>query len=344
MDTLTHALSGALAARGTSALQAPPARQWAALSAAAFPDIDYALYWLAPEHFLNWHRGLTHSLILAPVWAALLAALWARLRPQPRGWRAYFGACLLGLAVHLVGDVVTIYGTKLLAPLSDRPFALELVFDVDPWLGLIVILGLTASFRVRPKWAALVTLLVAAAYLSLQWQLREQVTDIGERELARRDDLGGTVRALPQPFGPPTWSLLLGHGDLYDQSFVAPLGALPTTLDWQVWPLKLLPEYRPAGALRWRTWTRAERAARAAVGAAWQAPAMASFRRFAKVPALYGVEHSASRECVWFTDLRHALPTQPPPFRQGVCRDGGQAQWRLYRMGYFSDEAPEALD
>ena len=344
MDTLTHALSGALAARATAAPEAPPARLWAGLSAAAFPDMDYALFWLAPEHFLNWHRGPTHSLILAPLWAALLAWIWARLAPQTRGWRVYYGACLLGLVVHLAGDVITLFGTKLLLPVSDQPFALELVFDMDPWLALIVFLGLAGSFRIRPARAALLTLLAATVYLAWQWQLRERVIAIGEREIALRDGQDVTVRALPQPFGPPTWTLLLSEEHRYRQSFVAPLGAVPLDLSWDLWPFELLPEYRGADDLHWQEWPRIEGTAATAVADAWRAPALGSFRHFASVPAVYRVDHSGATECVWFTDLRHALPLQPPPFRQGVCRDGHNARWRLYRLGYFNDDAPEALD
>jgi hypothetical protein len=69
MDTLTHALLGALVVR--AGLPSTPRNHTvtnstatlAAGLAAAFPDIDYLSFWIDPLTFLSdWHRGPTHSL------------------------------------------------------------------------------------------------------------------------------------------------------------------------------------------------------------------------------------------------------------------------------------------
>src|SRR3970282_2929773 len=49
------------------------ARLMAGAAAAAFPDIDFALRAIDTLTYLNLHQGVTHSLILLPVWALGLA-------------------------------------------------------------------------------------------------------------------------------------------------------------------------------------------------------------------------------------------------------------------------------
>ena len=80
MDTVTHVLLGTACA---VAVSKKPAwsdeslrpRLLVAGIAAAFPDVDYLSFWIHPLLFLaDWHRTFTHSLVLLPVWAAVIWA------------------------------------------------------------------------------------------------------------------------------------------------------------------------------------------------------------------------------------------------------------------------------
>src|SRR6185436_10832804 len=107
LDTLTHALSGALLARA-SAARAVSARELRERTlvgtlAAAFPDIDYLASFVSPLTYLVNHRGVTHSLLLLPVWAWLLAWLGGLAFRNPRGWRAYFAIAAIGVGAHITG-------------------------------------------------------------------------------------------------------------------------------------------------------------------------------------------------------------------------------------------------
>ena len=79
MDTLTHALSGALMARATAPRPGTPdtlplsRRIGLGFFAAAFPDLDVVTSWMSPLSYLYYHRGVTHSLVLLPRWSLLLA-------------------------------------------------------------------------------------------------------------------------------------------------------------------------------------------------------------------------------------------------------------------------------
>ncbi len=114
MDTLTHALSGALVGRvlagrrasaggatATAPSARPPVPVWqmvaAGTVAAIFPDLDFVLGWISELTYLRGHRGVTHSLLLLPLWglliAWLLARFWQRGGRVAAGWRSFYPVC-----------------------------------------------------------------------------------------------------------------------------------------------------------------------------------------------------------------------------------------------------------
>src|SRR5688572_10152676 len=121
MDTFTHALSGALLARATAPAeeddQVLPLRRRLLIGflAAAAPDLDFVFGYLGPIEYLYHHRGITHSLILLPLWAFLLAKLAALGWRRDRSWKAYFGIIAMGIGLHIAGDWITSFGTIVFA-------------------------------------------------------------------------------------------------------------------------------------------------------------------------------------------------------------------------------------
>lgn len=349
MDTLTHALSGALLARAAcrpdrgSSLQG---RTLAGFLAAAFPDSDYALFWIDAANFLNGHRALTHSLVLLPVWAWLLAASLAWLRGR-HSWKVYYGACVIGLAIHIAGDVITVYGTKLFFPLSDAAWAWGVSFDINPYIGVIVAAGLAASWVKPPLMAAAGTALALGCFLLFQVLLREQAMALGRDHAIRLGLPKATVHAVPQPLSPFHWNLLLVQDDRYwlahldflarNQRLEPPAGA------WL--PLRMRAGYQPAAALQWQPYFRfgEDAADQALAQRVWRQESLAAFRRFAVLPALYRLDRRDDEVCVWFTDLRHIFPHVVPSFRYGLCSPAGAERWRPYRLRYFSVDARQAL-
>lgn len=344
MDTLTHALSGALLARGTThpGQRLPAQRRILAFAVgAAFPDVDYLLFLLDPLEFLNLHRGPTHSLLLLPLWSWLLAVCLARMLGG--GWRDFFWPCALGILAHIAGDVITIYGTKLLFPLSDQAFALGWSFDVNPYLAFLTVAGFVATLAWRPAPTAAATLAAIAAFLVALSMLREQALAVA-RDYARAAGLEpATVHAVPQPLSPAHWSLIVPDDRGYRVAYLDLLARQPAHIPPDASPLRRMAAgYRPTDALQWVEHMRFGEEPSLA-REAWDGPQLASFRRFATLPALYRIDRDDGVLCVWFTDLRHALPGLPPSFRHGVCRAGPEADWRAYRLRYFSENERQAL-
>ena len=125
----------------------------ALISRANLPDIDSFFAPLCGEEPIDAHRGFTHGLgglVTMPFLAAAIILLWQRLRPSKEGPVKLGGlllACFLGTLSHPLLDFATSYGTRLLEPFSHRWFYGDTLFIMDPWIWLMLIIGLEMSWR-----------------------------------------------------------------------------------------------------------------------------------------------------------------------------------------------------
>ncbi len=162
MDTFTHAFAGALLGKGlfttnkseTPAEFSPQSRVaiFAVTIASAFPDIDiiYDIFSRDDMAVMKYHRGITHSFILLPLWALLLAWL-VRAGARRFGiaapsfaWMAL--ATAVGLASHLLLDLVTSFGTMIWSPISNARPAWDLVFILDFTLTALFLVPQAAAW------------------------------------------------------------------------------------------------------------------------------------------------------------------------------------------------------
>ncbi len=346
MDTLTHALSGALAARASApaslAPRALPRRVAAGFFAAAAPDLDFVIGFLGPVEYLLFHRGVTHSLVVLPAFAFVLAWLLAKLLREPGGWRALYGVAALGIATHIAGDVITSFGTMIFAPLSDWRAALGTTFIIDLWFSGIILAGLAASaLWYRSRLPALAALLVLAGYVGLQWTLKGEAEAFGERFAASRGLQGAEVKAFPRPVSPYNWTVFVSDTEAHRFAHVnlrrsEPRPAAPG----DGFVAKLDAPYQPLERAQWERRSRfgdsgdERMLAREASGS----PALAFFRWFAALPAFDGVGEG---DCVAFLDLRFVTPGREyVPFRFEACRESPGTAWRAYPREGESGRVP----
>lgn len=152
MDNLTHSLVGAVMGRmGLKRLT--PRAMPALIISANLPDIDSFVAPLFGIDALGEHRGFTHGiggLVTIPFLAAAIILLWEKLRPGKEGGIKPAGlllACFLGTLSHPLLDLLNTYGVRLLDPLSHRWFYGDTLFIMDPWIWIMLILGLEMSWR-----------------------------------------------------------------------------------------------------------------------------------------------------------------------------------------------------
>jgi inner membrane protein len=188
MDNLTHGLLGlAVAAmRRPDAHGSPSATDKAVIlacvTAAELPDLDSL--WPAPNEVINAlqaHRGFSHSLLFAPV-VALVATVAARLIFRGGRFRPIYGYSLAAVIfAHLIPDLWTGWGTRVLIPLSYQRFSWDMTMVVDPFVTIPLLIGAAWALFLRDRWrqavlgGALITLVYllgrGAAYSVLQTRL-----------------------------------------------------------------------------------------------------------------------------------------------------------------------------
>lgn len=344
MDNLTHALSGALIARATAPRAVPgetiPLARRVALGAvaASLPDLDFVLNWVSPLTYLENHRGVTHSLLLLPLWSLLGAWLCSLAWRRGPGWRAYFGVFAWGIGIHIVGDWITAFGTLLLAPLSDRRFALSTTFIIDLWLLACLVAGALVALLWRSsRIPAIAALAVAAGYVAFQAVQQQEAIALGRAHALREGLAGATVTAVPRPGSPYNWMVVVDAGERVDYAQLRLVDTPPLLARLGIGFFdRITAPYLPVARARF---TRVPRYGEGddvdVVRAAFDAPALSFFRWFAAYPVHVRLDRTAQMLCVWFEDLRFVTPGRDTPFRYGACRDhADHAGWRAFeRVG-----------
>jgi membrane-bound metal-dependent hydrolase YbcI (DUF457 family) len=213
LDNLTHTLFGATLARAAFARRGRGTAA-ALLLASNAPDIDVVTALDGALSYLAWHRGPTHGPLGVVGLGALVAAIvWAAQRTVDRAHRhqhAALGtlvtASVAGVLCHVMMDLPTSYGTRLLSPFDWHWYALDLMPIVDVYLLVVLAVGLIVAGRTdrgRRRQAV-----VALALMTLNY---------GVRALAHERAIGSATRALKLRLPDP-----------------CPDAVMPSLLDW--WP------------------------------------------------------------------------------------------------------------
>src|SRR5712691_10711801 len=220
MDNVTHTLFAATLAR-TPLSRAGRGTTAALILASNAPDIDIVATAGGSVNYLSWHRGLSHGplgivglgvVTAAPVWigrriydqrrakhGAVPSGRAATAPPTPEP-AASFGmlvtVSILGVLLHVLMDLPTSYGTRLMSPFDWHWFALDWMPIVDVYLLTVLVIGMLgrpspAQRRVK---AAAVLALMAANY-GVRTASHQQALDLAPR-------LFGPT--LPRPCDPPT--------------------------------------------------------------------------------------------------------------------------------------------
>ena len=155
MDTITHGIAGALISKAafggrdlfpSTAMDKRRLATWALMLGSIFPDSDVLRDFFSrdPLLMITWHRSITHSLLLLPVWSVLLAAV-ALALARWRKWEApsftaLTGLFAVGILSHILLDLVTTFGTMIWSPLEWSRPAWDILFIVDFTFTAILLL------------------------------------------------------------------------------------------------------------------------------------------------------------------------------------------------------------
>ncbi len=233
MEPVTHGLSGAVIACILPRTSRPwwfPL--WAALTAMV-PDAD-VFFVHNPVDYIEYHRGITHSLaggwVLALGCALILVILTLcrfktqklGMSPSPEPWSLVgaWGLAYLIILHHIFLDCMNSYGTRIFLPFSDYYVRWNALFIVDPLLLVPLAVGLIWKHARRGimlgllVWTLMYPLGALTTRLVLQEELssRLPVTDTAFTSAnVVHPDSG--LFLVPDAFTPFHWKIILSRGE-----------------------------------------------------------------------------------------------------------------------------------
>jgi inner membrane protein len=255
----------------------------------------------------------------------VLSWVLAKLLREPGGWRAFYGITALAIGTHIAADVITSYGTMLLAPFSDWRAEIGTTFIIDLWFSGIIVTGLiVCAIAYRSRWPAIAALAVLVAYVGAQFVLRQHALEFA----ASHARPGTHIDAQPRPVSPFNWTVFVSDDEAHEFAHINLVRLEPKRYQpGDGFFARIDSPYLPLDKAIWVRRTRYGEIQQATAREAWNSAPLAFFRWFAAEPAFDGTTDGGS--CVWFVDLRFVTPGRDiTPFQFGACRESGQ--WRGY--------------
>jgi inner membrane protein len=134
VDTVTHTLFGFglyhAAKKEGIAKKEKYALLFTSLVGSQIPDIDIiSQLWDQEGMYQMWHRGITHSILLVPVWALIIYWLVRVFFKEKH--HNYFFMAMLAVAIHNSSDVLNAWGTGYFEPVSNMRLTLGTIPIID---------------------------------------------------------------------------------------------------------------------------------------------------------------------------------------------------------------------
>lgn len=143
MDSLTHTVLGACTGQIIAGKQLGKKAMLIGAIVNNLPDLDMiANFWHSSAEALLTHRGITHSIFFMVLMCPVLVWTCKRLWHQPELSTAKWYVLIVhGFVLHLTLDACTAYGTGWFEPFSDKRVSFNLLFILDPFFMLPILIG-----------------------------------------------------------------------------------------------------------------------------------------------------------------------------------------------------------
>ncbi len=290
------------------------------------PDADFVLHYISDTTYLQYHRGITHSMLMLPLWTWMFYSLLPLKRTANRLAPWLIGAAI---AMHIGLDLITSFGTMVFAPVSDWRAALDLVFIIDPLFTACLLLPLlmTILWRKQARTLACTALFLAGSYLGLSAWTHAQAMQLVRQEQPGAQDYA----ALPLPFSPFHWQLIATWPNHYTRSAVNLFPDFTGSAPFfsQAFIARYMPHLQPPDRLNWQ-----KLPAMPAANDLDKLPGVTFYRWFARFPVLLEQDDKHME----FGDLRFGAGVEgsESPFRLYIELGHTPAAWLIWREGQRS--------
>jgi inner membrane protein len=198
----------------------------ALMISANVPDVDVLVFATgAPP--VSFRRGITHGIVAQLLLPVVLTGIFmaiARLRPPREGddgpplkpvWILLLS--FAGVYSHVFLDFLNNYGVRLLTPFSWRWFYGDSVFIIDPWLWLMLGVGIWLTRRRQARTPVRGALIFATAYIVLMLVSARTARGIVERVWHNMRAASPVALMVgPVPITPFTREVIVDAGDHYE--------------------------------------------------------------------------------------------------------------------------------
>jgi inner membrane protein len=219
------------------------------------PDLDVFVDHGDAIRNMVMHRSESHALFWLALLSLPLAALIARLHGEWALWRRWWLAVGLALETHPLLDAMTVYGTRLLLPFTDQPYAVGSIFIIDPLYTVPLLVGGVWALAARGSAAGLKAnaagLVLSTAYLAWSAAAQAHVERVATAALRAQGVQATQVLVTPTAFNTLLWRVVAIEGDQYHEGFRSLLdGAGPMHFDRFPRGLSLMPEVQAIDGVR----------------------------------------------------------------------------------------------
>jgi len=315
VDTITHALTGAVIAK---AIDDRRIGHWGTIAGGTMgvlPDIDFVLGLFNHQFYLQYHRDFTHSLILIPFYAALLSWVFTKISKRSYFW-SFYKISLLALLSHVLLDLLTSYGTMILSPFFEYRFSWDLIFIIDLiFSGIIILPGIVSLLiRKRASWICRGILIALVGYVIFCWVQHQKALALAQSFSKGLKEEILQWAALPQPASPYRWALYIETREKVYQGFVD-LGRrerVPSETSSSSYLGRWSPLYDPPQKIHFRSVEKMPNSAW--VKKALDTEGVRFYYWFARFPVVKSMDTNMGRHRVEFMDMRFYIPGFRQPF------------------------------
>jgi inner membrane protein len=227
MDSLTQAaLGGAVGYAVLGNKVGRKAALWGAILG-TLPDLDVFLPYDGAVEAFTYHRGFSHSLLVHLLISPLIVWLLTYIhKGTSRFKHRWFWLVFLCLSTHAILDSFTVYGTQLLWPITEYPFAISNMFIIDPLVtvpllvGLIMVVLPQSQNKTKAR-ANAFGLIASCVYVGWSFIGKFIIDNNVESALAKRDIQPQHYMSTPAPFSTLLWRIVVVNNDKYYEIYTS---------------------------------------------------------------------------------------------------------------------------
>lgn len=244
MDSLTQIVLGAAVGEAVLGRKVGNKAMLYGAVAGTIPDLDtFAGYFTDVVTAIEIHRGFTHSILFAVLFAPLFGMLISRWE-RAASWKEWSWLMFWGLFTHPLLDSFTTWGTQLFWPL-DLKLAFKTIFVIDPLYTLPLLIFLILAMRRKkddPRRARYnrLGLVISSAYLLFALGIKAYTFTIFKNSLDQQGIFYSEIETKPSPFNTILWTanvrteqdFLIGSYSLLDSEKLVRFKAFPKNHDY----------------------------------------------------------------------------------------------------------------